>query len=145
MIRIRNADWKDDESLQGELKKLVQQNYSRKEILVIVKKNHVQYAWSLKTLGNRLKYFNIKYIDNNIGIDQVYDAVRKEIEGPGSKLGYRALTQKIREIHSLRVTREAVYTVMQDVDPEGLERRGGVGTTKKKKRDKQFISPVSYY
>ena len=43
-----------------------------------------------------------------------------EMKGLGSLLGYRYLHKKVRE----------VYDVMADVDPEGLEERGGVGMPK---------------
>ena len=43
------------------------------------------YTWSMSTLARRLKYFYIYYIDSNVG------AVKKELEGPGKLLGYRAM------------------------------------------------------
>ena len=51
--------------------------------------------------------------------------------------------QKVREVHGLNVNRDLVYDVMKDICPEGLESRGGVGISKKKKREKRFLSPVS--
>ena len=53
------------------------------------------------------------------------------------------MTQKVREIHRLNVPREMVYDVMKDISPEGLESRGGVGISKRKKRERQFLSLVS--
>ena len=49
------------------------------------------------------------------------------MKGPGSLLGYRSLYKKVREVHGLNVPRNLVYDVMADVNPEGLEERGGVG------------------
>lgn len=40
------------------------------------------------------------------------DAVEKEISGPGKLLGYRAMHNKISEIHGLQVPRDLVYAVM---------------------------------
>ena len=37
-------------------------------------------------------------------------------------------------IYGLNVTRDKVYDVMYELDPEGLEARGGVGATKKERR-----------
>ena len=49
------------------------------------------------------------------------DAVGKELNGPGSLLGYRAMHKKVRQQHGLNVTRDQVYDVMTELDPEGLE------------------------
>ena len=55
----------------------------------------------------RLRYFNIFYTDTNVTLDEVKEAVGKELEGPGKLLGYRALHQKE---HLLNMTRDLVYT-----------------------------------
>ena len=143
MDQIRNPDWKDDILLKEDLADLVKRSYKKKEILVVMKKKYPYYAWGMRTLGNRLQHLGIKFIDNSIPIGDVYNAVRTELEGPGSKLGYRGMYQKVREVHGLNVNRDLVYDVMKDICPEGLESRGGVGISKKKKREKRFLSPVS--
>lgn len=45
----------------------------------------------------------------------------------------------------MNVSRDLVYNFMKDIFPEGLESRGGVGVSKKKKREKIFLSSVSNY
>ena len=67
-------------------------------------------------------------------MEEVKDAVKKELEGPGRLLGYRAMHKKVRQEYNLHVTRDAVYNVMYDLDPEGLEARGGIGVKKKRKK-----------
>ena len=143
MNNIINPAWKNDLVLKAELVKLVKRRYNRKEILTLVGKKYQQYAWSLPSLRDRLRYFEIKYINYETPIDSVYEAVSKELEGPGSKLGYRCMTQKIREVHSLKVPRDLVYGIMSELDPDGLESRGDVGLSKKRKRQKRFVSPVN--
>ena len=69
--------------------------------------------------------------------------VEIEFQGPGKLLGYRALHQKIRELHRLNVPRNLVYDVMADINPEGLEARGGVGQPKRPKRNQAFLANVS--
>ena len=64
------------------------------------------------------------------------------MDGPGSLLGYRALHRKLREVHTLKVPRNLVYAMMEEVDPSGLEERGGVGKTKRPIRAKRFVSKV---
>ena len=100
------------------------------------------YAWSLRTLCRRLHYFDIKYIDYEIELNDLEEAVRKEMNGPGNLLGYRALHRKIREVHGQKVPRDLVYVMMTEVDPGGLEERGGVGQPKRARRG-VFSSKVS--
>ena len=38
----------------------------------------------------------------------------------------------LRQEHELKVPQDLLYFVMQDVDPEGLQSRGGVGNPKQK-------------
>ena len=51
-------------------------------------------------------------------------------------LGYRAVKNKIRQEHGLFVTRDQMYAVIKEVDPEGLEARG------ERKNVKRAILPV---
>ena len=95
----------------------------RVEILDFVQKDYPIYKWSLRTLDRRLSYFKIKYIDENVRVDDVREAVGKELEGPGKLLGYRAMTQKIRQKHDMKVPRNLVHDVMYDLDAEGLKAR----------------------
>jgi hypothetical protein len=79
-----------------------------------------------------MKHFDFYYTDKDVTVDQVINAVEKEVSGPGKLLGYRAMHQKLRQEHELNVPRDLVQAVMQEVDPEGLEERCVVGTGKKK-------------
>ena len=97
--RVRNEDWKEDADLIDDLAKYVSQNLYKREILNLVEVRYPQYAWSMRTLTRRLQHFDIKYIDYDIDVETVKQAVEKEMEGPGKLLGYRALHKKIREIH----------------------------------------------
>ena len=65
--------------------------------------------------------------NNDVTVGQVREAVAKEIDGPGKLLGYRAMQKKLQQEHELNVPRDLVYAVMQEVDPECLATRGGVG------------------
>ena len=43
----------------------------------------------LPTLDRRLRCFGIRYINNDTSIEEVEDAVQKEIDGPWRYLGYK--------------------------------------------------------
>ena len=137
--RVRNSDWQEDGNLRDDLVKYVRQNLRRKEILDLVQINYPTYAWSPRTLTRRLQYFGIQFTDYSVDIDDVREAVEEEMNGPGSLLGYRALHQKIREVHGLSVPRNLVYAMMAEVNPQGLEERGGVGKPKRPQRKNAFL------
>ena len=101
------------------------------------------YAWSPRSLTRRLQYFGIQFTDYSVDIDDVREAFEEEMNGPGSLVGYRALHQKIREVYGLSVPRSLVYAMMTEVNPHGLEERGGVRKPKKPQRKNAFISKVS--
>ena len=48
------------------------------------------------------------------------------------RLRYFAMHKKIRQDYNLLVPRDAVHNVMFDLDPEGLEARGGIGVKRKR-------------
>ena len=93
------------------------------EILSYIKRDLSQYSWSLIKLNRRLRFFNIYRHDKNVTVDEFTEAIKKECKGPRQLLGYRAMYQKIRQVHGLNVTRDQVYAAMIDVDPEGLEKK----------------------
>lgn len=101
------------------------------------------YCWSLRTLSRLLHHFEIIYTEYSVDLDEVKGAVEREMKGPGSLLGYRSLHKKVREVHGINVPRNVVYDVMADVNPEGLEQRGGVGMPKRPRRTGAFTSNVS--
>ena len=142
--RVRNADWEDDLELKNDLKEQVSRNLRQLEIVDLMKVKYPIYCWSLRTLSRRLHHFGIRYTDYSVDLDEVKGAVEKEMKGPGSLLGYRSSHKKVREVHGLNVPRNLVYDVMADVNPEGLEERGGVGMPKRPKRTGAFTSNVMY-
>ena len=81
-----------------------------------------------------MQYFGIQFTDHDVEVNEVDDAVKKEISGPGKLLSYRAMHKKIREIQGQQVPRELVYAVTTKVDPDVLEE------TKRPCRDKAFVS-----
>ena len=54
---------------------------------------------------------------------EVKDAVKKVLDGPGERLGYRAIHQKLWMEHDIKAPRELVYTLKQEEDDESLNRR----------------------
>ena len=115
--------WKDDENLEKDLKSYVAKNLKRIEVLDFVRRDYPQYSWSPSTLDRRLRHFEIWYINYDIELETVQEAVREELDGPGSLLGYRAMNQKLRIQHDIKVPRHLVHAVLGAEDPEGVEQR----------------------
>ena len=139
MARIRNDSWKDDLQLKDALQHHIKNGLNRSEILDFMQRDFSQYAWSSRTLDRRLQHFEIRCTNREISVDQVRDVVRKELQGPGRLLGYRAMHQKIRQFHELAVPRDLMHDVMFELDREGLECRApGLKNNKKKGN---FTSP----
>lgn len=135
--------WKDDIWLKYQLEKYVEQNLKRAEILDFVNQefsHHFQTngTCSIRTLDRMLSFFAIKFIDYSITTDEVEAAVTSELKGPGRRLGYRALTSKIRQEHNLKVSRDVVYATMSKLDEDGLKRRRP--GLKRKKRDQHYVT-----
>ena len=99
--RNRNNAWQEDERLKEALTCYVRENLRRNEVLDFVLRDFSDYAWSLRTLDRRLQYFGITYTDRTVQVDEVEDAVKQEMQGPGKLLGYRALHKKLRQVHDL--------------------------------------------
>ena len=137
-VRIRNSNWQEDSLLKDALGKFVKQGLRRDEILDYMTRDFPKYAWSVRTLDRRLRYFDIYYTDHDVTVDEVQRVVQAELEGPGKMLGYRAMQKKIRQVHDLRVPRDLVHAVMFDIDPYGLEQR--TPGLKRKKKAGHFTS-----
>ena len=135
-------DWRLDEELFEALTDYVAQNMRKAEILDIVRKNFDSYVWSARTLTRRLQYFNITYINYETDVNDVLEAVQREVAGPGKLLGIRAMNQKLRTEYGIKVPRHLTYNAMKHVDPDGLEARK---CAKKKKKKGTFTSDGPMY
>ena len=133
VARIRNDTWKEDLTLKEILNKYVKEGFRLEEILDFMFRDFEGCAWSLRTLDRRLQYFEIHYTDIDTTVEQVEDAVKLKMEGPGKLLGYRAMQKKLRQVYGLRVPRDFVHAVMYNVDPDALEERAPCFKKKKKK------------
>ena len=124
--------WREDLKLREDMERYVRQGYKREEALNFLKRDFPMYAWSIRSLDRRLRCFEIYYNNAEVSVEEVKDAVKKELEGAGKLLGYRAMHKKVRQEYNLQFTRDAVYNVMYDLDPEGLEARDDIGAKKRR-------------
>eukprot|EP00794_Sanderia_malayensis_P021102 gene21102-23163_t len=125
-------EWKDDDDLRLDLVAYSRQGTNCQDILDYVLRDFPQYTWSFRTLCCRLAHFNINKLHHAVSVVDVKDAMQKELNGPGRDLGYRAMHQKVRQVHKLNVLRDLVYAIMTELDSQGLRGRA-VGARKQKK------------
>ena len=130
---VRNPTWRSDAKLREDMETYVSRGLRREEILDFLVRDFPQYAWSLRTLDRRLREFDIHFSDTRISVEEVKEAVKNELDGPGCLLGYRAMRNKLRQEYKLNVPRDLVYNVMFDLDPDGLVARGPTKRNKKVK------------
>ena len=134
---FRNDAWRDDHELKADLTKYIKQGIHRKEMIDFLKRDYPQYAWSIPTLDRRLRYFELYYTDKRVTIQEVRSAVTEEMKGPGRLLGYRAMHNKVRQMHGLNVPRDLVYAAMYEINPDGFKERA-VNWCKKRRDQKVF-------
>ena len=136
MDRIKNNEWQNDESI-----KHLFADMKRSVLLDFLKRDYLEYAWSLPTLDRRMRYFDTKYINYEITVDEVVAAFNTENDGPGQLLGYHAMHKNLRENHGLAVPHGFVYDVI--TMPEGLERRKNVGKKEKRLLDNRLYTTLA--
>ena len=83
--------WREDLKLREDMERYVRQGYKREEALDFLKRDFPMYPWSIRSLHRRLRCFEIYYNNPEVSVEEVKDAVKKELEGPGRRLGYRAI------------------------------------------------------
>ena len=71
--QIRNGDWMQDQTLKDDLSRKVRQNWKKSEIL---ESKYPMYAWRKRTLARMLQYFDIKFTNYELDIEDVKEAVR---------------------------------------------------------------------
>ena len=96
------------------------------------------YKWSLRTLDRGLRTFHLFYNDFAIHVEKVQSTIRKELQGPGKLLGYRAMHLKLRQKYGIKVPRDHIYELMHEINPQLPRDRQPC--FKKKKKKTHFVT-----
>ena len=80
MADSRVSSWKEDDLLKGALQKYVKQGLKREEAIDFLRRDFPQYAWSIRTLDRSLRHFEVYYRDDTVSVEDVKEAVKKELE-----------------------------------------------------------------
>lgn len=70
MTDRRFSSWKEDYLLNGELQKYVKQGLKREEAIDFLRKDFPQFAWSNRTLDERLRHFEVYCKDDTISVEK---------------------------------------------------------------------------
>ena len=65
--------------------------------------------------------YTLDYTDHTVKVEDVQQAVAKELDGLGKLLLYRAMHRKVGQVHHMNFPRKLVNEVMYEFDPEGLK------------------------
>lgn len=78
---------------------------------------------SLRTLKTQLKNAGMFRRQNYSSLNDVRNAIRAELRGPGQLFGYRTMWLALQQKHKLRVKRNNVMRLLQELNPRGTEQR----------------------
>ena len=137
MAYFGNKAWQSDEELRDAINELVSKGLQRSEILSFLEWDFPECTWSVRTLDWRMRHFNIYYTDRRVTVEQVVDAMKQELAGPGKDLGIRAMNNILRQKHAIKVPRDLVHAAMTDLDPVGVANRS-VGFNMQKRMKDNF-------
>ena len=113
--------------------------YEYNTILDFLEQHH-DIKMSKRTLLNRLKEYDLTRGNCEIDEAVIRDHIRKELEGPGSLLGYRAMWRKLHLKYGIDVPRSVVEILLRQMDPEGTRLRQA-----HKLKRRQYINPGPNY
>ncbi|RMX48520.1 hypothetical protein pdam_00008511 [Pocillopora damicornis] len=77
MTDRRSSSWKEVDLLKGELQKYVKQGLKREEAIDFLRKNFPQFAWSNRTLDERLRHFEVYCKDDTISVEKMLKRLLK--------------------------------------------------------------------
>jgi hypothetical protein len=83
------------------------------------------YVLSIRQLKRILQQRGLGRRRNRSNIEEVYRAIRRELRGSGSMMGYRQMTRRLLHGHSVVVDKETVRELLKILDPEGVVSRLG--------------------
>lgn len=73
-------------------------------------------------MKRRLRHHGLRKRDVLVDEDIIKEIIRRELQGPGSLLGYRGMHNKLRITYNISITRDKVMELLKDIDPEGTEK-----------------------
>eukprot|EP00794_Sanderia_malayensis_P012630 gene12630-13921_t len=76
----RFAAWKDDELRCAAMQEYVKKGLKREETPNFLWRDFSYYKWSMRTLDRCMLHFQIYYIDKDVSIEEVKEAVKKAME-----------------------------------------------------------------
>ena len=95
--------------------------FSYKEIIMFVSNQH-GIDISLRQLHRLLRQQNLYRRHHKDTVNIVLEAIKADIDGPFTNLGYRSIHQKL--VHNgIKTDRETVRPCLKTIDPESVERR----------------------
>ena len=99
-----------------------QHGYDYNTIMDFLAKFH-DIVISRRTLFNRLKKYGLRRRGCEGDVNLIWELIRRELDGCGSLLGYRAVWKRLRSKYGIEVPRLIVQKLLKELDPEGSKHR----------------------
>lgn len=96
------------------------QGFNNLEILEFLKLHGI--VVSLSTLKRRLQTLGLSRRAANVSVDELKEAIQRELSGSGCFVGYRRLWARLRR-KGYFVKRATVMKILRELDPEGVDSR----------------------
>ncbi len=96
--------------------------FAYNEIASFLKKCH-GIQMSVRHLKRILKSKGLRRNGQKSPLQHVLNAVREELSGSGSSIGYRQMHRRVLIDHNLVIDRETVRIILKHLDPAGVEHR----------------------
>jgi len=78
---------------------------------------------SIRQLKRILQRHGLRRRGHHTDLGLVISAIKQELEGSGSCIGYCAMWQRLRNDHGMVVSQETVQHALWIIDPEGVSER----------------------
>ncbi|TWW62510.1 hypothetical protein D4764_04G0011570 [Takifugu flavidus] len=78
---------------------------------------------SLRSLKSKLNGAGLYRRKDSSSTNGIIRAIRLELRGPGQLFGYRTMWQVLKQKYNLRVKKDRVMNLLQELNPRGCERR----------------------
>ena len=99
-----------------------QKNYSYDAVIMFLAIYH-NIVISKRTFKRRLHQYGLKKRKSNISDASLRRIIEEELKGPAALKGYRGMWNALKCSYGINVKRDTVMTLLQELDPEGIELR----------------------
>ena len=96
--------------------------YTAKQLMCLLLSCH-NITLSLRQIRRILSRLHIRRMDRQHNVNDIIDALRRELECSGQNLGYRAMWRRLKTKYDIHITQKLVRQSLSILDPDGVDAR----------------------